>query len=162
MDNGLKKKTEKSGFIKEFKDFIMHGNVIDMAIGIIIGIAFGAIVNSAVNDIIMPPIGLLLGKADFTNLFAILKQGSTPGPYVSLSDAKAAGAVTLNYGVFINTIISFVIVALVLFFIIKAVNRMRKKEEAKPVDTKECPFCYTTVNIKAIKCPNCTSDLGKQ
>lgn len=162
MDNGLKKKTEKSGFIKEFKDFIMHGNVIDMAIGIIIGIAFGAIVNSAVNDIIMPPIGLLLGKADFTNLFAILKQGSTPGPYVSLSDAKAAGAVTLNYGVFINTIISFVIVALVLFFIIKAVNRMRKKEEAKPVDTKECPFCYTTVNIKATKCPNCTSDLGKQ
>ncbi|MCE5329751.1 large conductance mechanosensitive channel protein MscL [bacterium] len=161
MSPDLKEKPKKNGFIKEFKDFIMHGNVIDMAIGIVIGIAFGAIVNSAVNDIIMPPVGLLLGKADFTNLFAVLRQGSTPGPYVSLSDAKAAGAVTLNYGIFINTIISFVIIALVLFFIIKAVNRMQKKEEAKPADTKECPFCYTTINIKAVKCPNCTSDLNK-
>ncbi len=147
--------------MKEFKDFIIHGNVIGMAVGIVIGIAFGAIVSSLVADIIMPPIGLLLGKVDFLNLYAILRQGNTPGPYISLSDAKAAGAVTLNYGIFINTIISFIIIALVLFFIIKAVNRMQKKEEEKPADTKECPFCYTTINIKAVKCPNCTSDLNK-
>ncbi|MCL5071684.1 MAG: large conductance mechanosensitive channel protein MscL [Actinobacteria bacterium] len=139
----------------------MRGNIIDMAVGIVIGIAFGAIINSVVNDIIMPPVGLLLGKVDFTNLYAILKQGNTPGPYLSLSDAKAAGAVTLNYGVFINTIISFIIVAFVMFVIIKAVNHLKKKEENKPAETKECPFCYTTINIKAVKCPNCTSDLNR-
>jgi large conductance mechanosensitive channel len=144
--------------LKEFKNFIMRGNVIDLAIGIIIGVAFSAIVNSFVNDIIMPPIGLGLGKVDFSNLFAVLKQGSTPGPYLSLAAAKAAGAVTLNYGFFINTIISFLIISLVLFFIIKAMNKFKKKEA---VSTKTCPFCCSAINIKASRCPNCTSELGQ-
>ena len=144
--------------LKEFKNFIMRGNVIDLAIGIILGVAFSAIVNSFVNDIIMPPIGLGLGKVDFSNLFAVLKQGSTPGPYLSLAAAKAAGAVTLNYGFFINTIISFLIIALVLFFIVKAMNKFRKKEA---VSTKSCPFCFSVINIKATKCPNCTSEMSQ-
>jgi large conductance mechanosensitive channel len=144
--------------LKEFKNFIMRGNVIDLAIGIIIGVAFSAIVNSFVNDIIMPPIGLGLGKVDFSNLFAVLKQGSTPGPYLSLAAAKAAGAVTLNYGFFINTIISFLIIALVLFFIVKAMNKFKKKEA---VAVKSCPFCCSSINIKATRCPNCTSELSQ-
>ena len=144
--------------LKEFKNFLMRGSVIDLAIGIIIGVAFSTIVNSFVNDIIMPPIGLGLGKVDFANLFAVLKQGSTPGPYLSLAAAKAAGAVTLNYGFFINTIISFLIIALVLFFIVKALNKFKKKEA---VATKSCPFCYSTIDIKATRCPNCTSELDK-
>ncbi len=144
--------------LKEFKNFIMRGNVVDLAIGIIIGVAFSAIVNSFVNDIIMPPIGLGLGKVDFSNLFAVLKQGSTPGPYLSLAAAKAAGAVTLNYGFFINTIISFLIIALVLFFIVKAMNKFKKKEA---VSTKPCPFCCSSISIKATRCPNCTSELNQ-
>jgi large conductance mechanosensitive channel len=144
--------------LKEFKNFIMRGNVIDLAIGIIIGVAFSAIVNSFVNDIIMPPIGLGLGKVDFSNLFAVLKQGSTPGPYLSLAAAKAAGAVTLNYGIFINTIISFLIISLVLFFIIKAMNKFKKKDT---VSVKSCPFCCSSINIKATRCPNCTSELNQ-
>ncbi len=145
--------------LKEFKNFALRGNVVDMAVGIIIGIAFGAIVSSIVNDIIMPPIGLLLGNADFTNLFVVLKDGVTAGPYLSLDAAREAGAVTLNYGIFINTIISFIIIAAVLFFIIRAINRLKKKEEPKAPATKECPFCYTAINIKATRCPNCTSEL---
>ncbi len=144
--------------VKEYKNFIMRGNVVDLAIGIIIGVAFSAIVNSFVNDIIMPPIGLGLGKVDFSNLFAVLKQGSTPGPYLSLAAAKAAGAVTLNYGFFINTIISFLIIALVLLFIVKAMNTFKKKEA---VSTKSCPFCFTAINLKATRCPNCTSELDR-
>jgi large conductance mechanosensitive channel len=164
LNNDLKgtgKKTGEGskGFIKEFKDFAMRGNVIDMAIGIIIGIAFGAIVSSIVNDIIMPPIGLLLGKVDFSNLFAVLKEGNTAGPYLTLGAAKSAGAVTLNYGIFINSIITFVIVALVMFFIVKIINRTKSKENVKPVSDKECPFCFSLINIKATKCPNCTSEI---
>ena len=150
--------------LKEFKEFIMRGNVVDMAVGIIIGVAFGAIVTSLVGDIIMPPIGLLLGDVDFTNLFAILKQGSPVGPYASLTDAKAAGAVTVNYGVFVITIISFLIIALVVFLMIRNVNRLRRQMEATKVEaapaepiTKECPYCFSTINIKARRCPNCTS-----
>jgi len=143
---------------KDFKNFIMKGNVLNLAIGIIIGIAFGAIVNSLVNDVIMPPIGLALGKVDFANLFVVLKQGTTAGPYLSLAAAKSAGAVTLNYGMFINTIISFLIIALVLFFIVKAISSTQKKE-AEKITTKECPFCFTTININATRCPNCTSEL---
>lgn len=153
------KNVKKNGFIKEFKEFILRGNVIDLAIGIVIGVAFGTVVNSAVNDIIMPPIGLLLGKVNFANLFAVLRQGSTPPPYNTVSSAAEAGAVTLNYGLFINTIISFIIISLVIFGIIKLMNRFRRKEEAKPEETKECPYCYSSINIKAVKCPNCTSDL---
>jgi large conductance mechanosensitive channel len=143
---------------KDFKEFIMKGNAVSMAVGIVIGMAFGAIINSLVSDIIMPPIGLLLGNVDFANLFAVLKEGATSAPYLSLEAAREAGAVTLNYGVFINTIISFIIIAIVLFFIIRAVNRMEKKEEEKP-STKECPFCFTSIDIKATRCPNCTSEL---
>ncbi|MHB1346521.1 MAG: large conductance mechanosensitive channel protein MscL [Candidatus Humimicrobiaceae bacterium] len=142
---------------KEFKNFVIHGNAMELAIGIIIGVAFGGIVNSLVNDIIMPPIGLALGKVDFVNLFAVLREGSVPGPYLSLEAAKAAGAITINYGFFINTIISFILIALVIFFIVKAINNSRKKEA---VPTKTCPFCFTTIDIKATKCPNCTSGLA--
>jgi large conductance mechanosensitive channel len=144
--------------LKDFKEFIMRGNMVSIAVGIIIGIAFGAIINSLVNDIIMPPIGLLLGNVDFSNLFVVLKQGATAGPYLSLDAARQAGAVTLNYGVFVNAIISFLIIALVLFFIIKTVNRLKKKEEKK-ISTKKCPFCFSVIDIKATRCPNCTSEL---
>ncbi len=158
-ENNNEKSKKRGGLIKEFKEFIMRGNVIDMAIGIVIGVAFGTVINSAVNDIIMPPIGLLLGKVNFANLFAVLKQGSTPPPYNTVSAAGEAGAVTLNYGLFINTIISFIIISLVIFGIIKLMNRFRKKEEPKQEELKECPYCYSSINIKAVKCPNCTADL---
>jgi large conductance mechanosensitive channel len=144
--------------LKEFKDFIMRGNVLSMAVGIVIGIAFGAIVTSLVNDIIMPPIGLLLGNVDFSNLFVVLKEGATAGPYISLDAAREAGAVTLNYGIFIITIISFLIIALVLFFLIRAFNRLKKKEEVKPT-TKECPYCFSAIDLKATRCPYCTSEI---
>lgn len=151
--------------MKELKAFIMRGNVIDMAVGIIIGAAFGAIVASLVKDVIMPPVGLALGKVDFSNLAVILKEGTTPGPYDTLAAAQAAGAVTLNYGLFINTIITFIIVALVVFFgIVRPIMRMQapKKVEAPAAPTtKECPFCYTNIPIKASRCPNCTSELAK-
>jgi large conductance mechanosensitive channel len=149
---------------QDFKAFIMRGNVIDMAVGIIIGIAFGLVVNSLVNDIIMPPIGLALGNVDFTNLFVVLKEGLTPGPYASLAAAKAAGAVTINYGTFINTVVNLVIIAAVVFFLIvrpvaKLQARKKKAEEPAAPTTKECPYCITTIPIKATRCPNCTSEL---
>jgi large conductance mechanosensitive channel len=150
------------GMVQEFKEFAVKGNVIDMAVGIIIGAAFGTIVKSLVSDILMPPIGLLLGNVDFSNLFIVLKEGAAvAGPYATLANANSAGAVTLNYGMFINTIISFVIVAFAIFMVIKNINRLKKKEEAKAAapTTKECPFCFSSVPLKAIKCPHCTSDL---
>jgi len=152
--------------LKEFREFIMRGNVVDMAVGIIIGVAFGVIVTSLVGDVIMPPIGLLLGNVDFANLFAVLKEGGTQGPYASLADAKAAGAVTINYGVFISTVISFLIIALVVFIMVRNLNRLRRelvapKVEAAPAEptTKECPYCFSMINIRARRCPNCTSQL---
>jgi large conductance mechanosensitive channel len=147
--------------IKEFKEFAMRGNVLDMAVGIIIGGAFGLIVTSLVNDVLMPPIGLLLGNVDFSNIFAVLQAGKTPGPYPSVAAAKAAGAVTLNIGVFINTIINFLIVAFAIFMLIRSVNRLKRREEAPPAapTTKDCSFCFTTIPIKATRCPNCTSEL---
>ena len=152
------------GMIKEFKEFAVKGNVVDMAVGIIIGAAFGTIVKSLVADVIMPPIGLLLGNVDFSNLFIVLKQGAeVAGPYATMADATAAGAVTLNYGLFINTIISFVIVAFSVFILIKQMNKMKKEEPAPaPAEptTKECPKCYSTISIKATRCPSCTSDIG--
>ncbi len=143
--------------LKEFRDFAIRGNVIDLAIGIIIGTAFGRIVTSLVNDIIMPPLGVLLGKVDFTNLYINLS-GQT---YPSLADAKTAGAATINYGVFINTIIDFVIVAFIIFLLIRGINHMKRTPAPAPVvpTTKECPFCYTQIPIKATRCPNCTSEL---
>jgi len=150
--------------LKEFKDFILRGNVVSMAVGIVIGVAFGAIVTSLVNDIIMPPIGLALGNADFTNLFAVLKEGTVAGPYASLAAAQEAGAVSINYGVFLNTIINFIILAAVVFFFIvrpiaKMHERQKAKEEAPAPNTKECPYCFTSISINATRCPNCTSEL---
>jgi large conductance mechanosensitive channel len=146
---------------KEFKEFALQGNVVDMAVGIIIGAAFGTIIKSLVDDVIMPPIGLLLGGVDFSDFFILLKAGSPAAPYASLADAQAAGAVTINYGVFVNAMISFLIVALVIFFLIRMMNRMRREEEAPEEPTsKECPFCLSTIPIKATRCAFCTSQLG--
>jgi len=147
---------------KEFKEFAMRGNVVDMAVGIVIGAAFGTIVKSFVADVLMPPIGLAMGGVDFTNFFLVLKQGATAGPYPTMAAAQEAGAVTINYGAFINTIISFIIVAFALFLVIKAMNQMKKKEEAPPAQPteKECTHCFTKIPIKAKRCPNCTSDLA--
>jgi large conductance mechanosensitive channel len=148
--------------LKEFKEFAMRGNVVDMAVGIIIGAAFGTIVKSLVADVIMPPIGLLLGNVDFANLFVVLKEGATAGPYPSLADAQEAGAVTVNYGVFFNTIISFLIVAFCVFLLIRSLNKLKREEEAPPAEptTKECPHCLSTVPIKATRCAHCTSELA--
>ena len=157
------------GFFNEFKKFAVRGNVIDMAVGIIIGAAFGKIVDSLVKDIIMPPLGLLLGKVDFSNLYVTLQAGKEAGPYSSLSAAQAAGAVTLNYGLFINTLISFVIVAFAVFLLIKAINKVQEavdrqdaRDAAKAAaKTKTCPFCCTEIPLKAVKCPHCTSNLDE-
>jgi large conductance mechanosensitive channel len=147
--------------LKEFKEFAMRGNVVDMAVGIIVGGAFGTIVKSLVSDVVMPPIGLLLGGVDFSDLFITLKQGSVPGPYATLSAAQAAGAVTISYGVFFNAVISFFIVVAAVFLLVKALNQLKRKEEvpAAAPSTKECPRCYSTIAIKATRCPNCTSEL---
>ncbi|MDD3846849.1 MAG: large-conductance mechanosensitive channel protein MscL [Syntrophorhabdaceae bacterium] len=146
---------------KEFREFIMRGNVVDMAVGIIIGAAFVAIVKSLVDDIIMPPVGLLLGNIDFTNLFAVLKEGKALGPYATLAQAKAAGAVTINYGFFINTLISFLVVALSVFILIKNINRVKKAPVPAEPDTKECPYCLSTIPEKATKCAHCTAEIGQ-
>jgi large conductance mechanosensitive channel len=143
--------------LKEFKEFAMRGNVVDMAVGIIIGAAFGTIVKSLVNDIIMPPIGLLLGKVDFANLFIVMKRGGAS--YNTLAEAQAAGAVTLNYGAFINTIISFVIVAFAVFLVVKNINRLKREEPSPEPITKECPYCFSVIPIKATRCGFCTSEL---
>ncbi len=147
--------------LKEFKEFAMKGSMLDMAIGIILGAAFGLIIASLVNDIIMPPIGLLLGNVDFSNIFAVLKEGKTPGPYPSVAAAKAAGAVTMNVGLFINTIINFLIVAFAIFFVVRNMNRLKKEAPAAAPDTKECSFCYTAIPVRATRCPHCTSELKK-
>jgi len=141
--------------LKEFREFAMRGNVLDLAIGVIIGGAFGKIVTSFVKDIIMPPIGLLLGNVDFANLFINLSRGK----YATLVDAQAAGAVTLNYGAFLNTIVDFIIVAFVIFLLVRQVNKLQKPAAAAPATSKECPFCISAIPLKAIRCPHCTSQL---
>jgi len=141
--------------LKEFREFVVKGNVIDLAVGIIIGIAFGAIVTSLVNDIIMPPIGLLLGKINFSDLFINLSGTAYP----SLKAAKDAGAATINYGVFLNAVINFIIVAFVVFLLVKQVNRMKKEPAPAEPNTKECKFCLSTIPLKATRCPHCTSQL---
>jgi large conductance mechanosensitive channel len=145
------KREEK--MLKEFKEFAMRGNVVDMAVGIIIGAAFGTIVKSLVADVIMPPIGLLLSNVDFSNLFIVLKQGATAGPYATIAEAQKAGAVTINYGMFANTVISFIIVAFAVFLLIRAINKLQREEEAPPEEptTKECPHCLSTIPIKATR-----------
>ncbi len=146
--------------LKEFREFAMRGNVVDMAVGIIIGAAFGAIVKSLVDDVIMPPIGMILGNVDFSNLFLVLRDGvSAAAPYVSLAEAKKAGAVTINYGIFINAVISFLIVAFAVFILIKNINRLKKVEPAPEPSTKECPFCLSAIPLKATRCPHCTSNV---
>jgi large conductance mechanosensitive channel len=150
---------------KEFKTFITRGNVVDLAVGIIIGVAFGAIISSFVNDVLMPPIGLGLGNIDFANLFVVLKEGTTAAPYASLTAAKDAGAVTINYGVFVSTIVNFLIIAASVFFIVvRPLNRYHARHDAaKPVAapaTRDCPFCATAIPVKATRCPNCTSQLS--
>jgi len=139
---------------KEFKEFAMRGNVVDMAVGIIIGSAFGAIIKSLVSDVILPPIGLILGNVDFSNLFVVLKEGAIPGSYASLADAQKAGAVTVNYGIFVNSVISFLIVAFAVFLLIRAINRMKREKEPT---AKECPHCLSQIPLKATRCPQCTS-----
>ena len=147
--------------LKEFREFALRGNVLDMAVGIIIGAAFGTIVNSLVQDVIMPPVGLLLGNVDFSNIFIVLKEGKVAGPYASVAIAKSAGAVTINFGVFVNTIITFLIVAFAVFLLIRTINRLRRQEEAPPPvpTTKECTYCFSSIPVKATRCPQCTSEL---
>ena len=143
--------------LKEFREFAMRGNVVDMAVGIIIGAAFGKIISSLVSDIIMPPIGVLLGGVDFSEIYVNLSGGD----YATLAAAQEAGAATMNFGVFINTILDFVIVAFAIFLVIRAMNRMKRKEEAPAeVTTKECPRCLSEIPIKATRCAHCTTDLG--
>jgi len=149
--------------LKEFKEFAMRGNVVDMAVGIIIGGAFGTIVKSVVEDVLMPPIGLLLGGVDFSNLFLTLREGSKmAGPYASLTAARDAGAVLISYGVFLNAVISFLIVAFAVFLLIKGINQLQREKEAPPAapTTKECPYCLSNVPLLATRCPHCTSQLS--
>jgi large conductance mechanosensitive channel len=148
--------------LKEFREFAMRGNVVDMAVGIVIGGAFGTIVKSLVDDVLMPTIGLLLGGVDFSSFFVTMKDGIPAGPYAALNLAKDAGAVTLRYGLFVNSVISFVIVAFALFMVIRAMNKLRREAPAAPppVTTKECSFCCSTIPLKATRCPSCTSQLS--
>ena len=149
---------------KEFKEFALRGNMMDMAVGIIIGAAFSTIVNSLVSDILMPPFGWFLGGVDFENFYLTIQAGTPAGPYLSLADAQTAGAVTINYGLFINAIISFLIVALAMFLLIRSINRLQAgdtEEELVPEPTKKnCPFCFTDIPIQATRCPHCTSQLA--
>ena len=146
--------------LKEFKAFVMRGNVLDLAVGVIIGAAFGSIVKSVVDDVIMPPIGLATGGVDFANKFLVLKEGAkAAAPYASLADAKAAWAVTINYGVFINSLVTFLIVAMCVFLIVRVVSRLQAPAAAEAPATKPCPYCATQIPIGAKRCPNCTSQL---
>ncbi len=150
--------------LKEFKEFAMKGNVVDMAVGIIIGGAFGSIVTTLVSQVLMPPLGLLIGGVDFANLFLVLKEGAkAAGPYAALADATAAGAVTVNYGLFLNSVTSFLIMVFAVFLLVKAINMLRREEKVAPQapSTKECPYCLTMVSLKATRCPGCTSEIGK-
>ncbi|WP_428074817.1 large conductance mechanosensitive channel protein MscL [Candidatus Avelusimicrobium luingense] len=147
--------------MNEFKKFVMRGSVIDMAVGIIIGGAFTKIVNSMVADVMMPPLGLLIGKVDFSNWFVVIKQGTTAGPYATIAEAQSAGATTMNLGLFLNAIISFIIVAFCIFLLIKAINKLNSpKEQAPiPVTTKKCPYCCSEIALEATRCPHCTSEI---
>ena len=146
--------------LKEFKEFAMRGNVIDLAVGIIIGGAFGTIVKSLVDDVIMPPIGLALGNVDFADLFMLLKAGAkSPPPYATLAEAQAAGAVTVNYGIFVNAVITFLIVAFAVFLLVRAANRLEPQDAPAAPTTKECPYCRMAVPVGATRCPHCTSEL---
>lgn len=152
-------------FLKEFREFAVKGNVVDMAVGIVVGGAFGTIVKSFVSDVIMPPIGLLVGHVQFSSLYWVIAQGNPPGPYKTLADAHKAGAVTLNYGTFIDNVVSFLIIAWAVFLMVRIINRLRRDFEAPEtpaaLTTKECPYCASTIPLKATRCPHCTSELGE-
>ncbi|MGB5987694.1 MAG: large-conductance mechanosensitive channel protein MscL [Desulfobacterales bacterium] len=145
--------------LKEFKEFILKGNAMDMAVGIIIGAAFGTVVKSLVEDVIMPPIGLLLGNVDFSNLFIVIKEGAAAAPYASLKAAEEAGAITLNFGIFFNNIISLLIVGFAVFILVKNINRLQKEEPEEAPTTKDCPFCKSEIALEAVRCPHCTSEI---
>lgn len=146
--------------LEEFKKFAMRGNVVDMAVGIIIGGAFGTIVKSLVSDVIMPPVGMLLGGVDFTDLFITLQEGEgTAAPYATLASAQEAGAVVISYGVFVNSVISFLIVAFAVFLLIKGINNLQAEEEEEEATTKDCPHCLSSIPIGATRCPHCTSEV---
>src|SRR5690606_33891695 len=149
------------GVVQEFKEFAVKGNVVDMAVGIIIGAAFGTIAKSLVDDVIMPPIGLILGGVDFSDLYITLRVGTPAGPYDTLAAAREAGAVTINYGVFLNNVISFLVVSAAVFILVRGINRLRREEQVAPASPTEkaCPFCATTIPIAARRCPHCTSQL---
>ena len=142
----------------EFKEFAVKGNVIDMAVGIIIGGAFGTIAKSLVEDVLMPPIGMMLGNVDFSNMFMVLREGPTGGPYTNLAAAKGAGAITLNYGLFVNNVLSFLVVAFAVFFMVRTINRLKRLNESAPT-TKACPMCATDIPLAAKRCPHCTSEI---
>jgi large conductance mechanosensitive channel len=146
---------------REFREFLARGNVVDMAVGIAIGAAFGAIARSLVDDIIMPPVGLILGGAEFHDLFLVLRGGDPVGPYATLTDATDAGAVTINYGLFINSIVTFLIVAAAVFMLVRTINRLRRKQEVEPAvpTDRECPHCFFRVPKQARRCAHCTSEL---
>jgi large conductance mechanosensitive channel len=146
--------------LKEFKAFAMRGSVLDLAVGVIIGGAFGTIVKSLVDDVIMPPIGLLLGNVDFSSIFVLLKPGTTPPPYATLKDAQAAGAVTMNLGLFVNAVVAFLIIAFVVFLVVRAANRMKPVEAEAAPTTRACPFCQMPMAITATRCPHCTSTVA--
>ncbi len=148
--------------LKEFREFALKGNVVDMAVGIIIGAAFGSIAKSLVSDVIMPPIGLLIGKVDFSDLFLVLKNGTPPGPYATAAAASRAGAVAIRYGVFIDQVVAFVLVAFSVFLLVKGINVLRREEEEEkpaPPETRQCPYCLSAIPAKALRCPQCTSEL---
>lgn len=144
---------------QEFKEFAVRGNAVDMAVGIVIGVAFAAVVQSIVTDLVMPPVGLLLGNADFADQFLVLQQGTTPGPYATLEAATEAGAVTINYGVFVNTVVSFLIIAFAIFLVIKQMNRLQRAEPDQPPTptTKNCPECLSVIPLGAKRCAFCTA-----
>jgi len=147
--------------LKEFKAFVMRGNVLDLAVAVVIGGAFGVVVKSLVDDVIMPPIGLVLGHVDFNNLYLLLKAGpKAPPPYATLAEAKAAGAVTLGYGAFLNNVLVFLIVALAVFLVVRAASRLQKPPVPGISATKACPFCAMPIPLEATRCPHCTSALG--
>jgi large conductance mechanosensitive channel len=146
---------------QDFKAFIMRGNVLDLAVAVVIGAAFGGVVKSLVDDVIMPPLGLVIGKVDFSSMYVLLKEGTkSPAPYKTLADAKSAGAVTLNYGLFLNTVFSFLIVALAVFIVVRVASKMYRKPAPAAPNSKPCPQCATQIPLAARRCPNCTSDLG--
>lgn len=147
--------------LREFKEFAFKGSLVDVAVGIVIGVAFGSLVNSFVKDVLMPPIGLVFG-GDFSNLFAVLRAGPVPGPYETLEEARAAAAVTLNYGVFINFLVNFLIIAFAMFLVLNYMGKLKKEEKAEAAELRECPFCLSMIPAKAVRCGQCTSNLGEK